>query len=95
MSRPKKFKKGEPIVITIPLNADVVEGIVNGDKVCLSLITKAVQAAIEQGYHLREAKKEMQGSLEEAGMHHCVVSGEMWGFIVAYSKVTGQKISEV
>jgi hypothetical protein len=86
--------KSEPVIITIPLDADIVEGIVKGDKVCLSLISKAVQAAIEQGYHLR--KTEETKVLPAPAGHRCVITDDaIWDFLQANSKITGQKISEV
>ena len=82
----------KPLTITIPLDADIVEGIINGDKVCLGLISKAVQAAIERGYHLRKAE---DAKVTTVSGHRCVLSEEMWDFLLAYSKVTGQTINEV
>lgn len=85
--------KSEPLTITIPLDPDVVEGIINGDKVSLNLIAKAVQAAIEQGYHLK--KTEEIKAPAALGGHRCVVSDEMWEFLQSYCKATGQTLTEV
>jgi len=85
--------KNETLTITIPLDPGIVEGIVNGDKVCLSLISKAVQAAIEQGYHLRKTA-EANRPLSPAG-HRCVVSDDVWEFLLAYYNSIGQTLIEV
>lgn len=85
--------KNETLTITIPLDPGIVEGIVNGDKVCLSLISKAVQAAIEQGYHLRKAEEPARPAAP-AG-HRCVVSDDVWEFLVVYYKSMGQTLIEV
>ncbi|MBE3145212.1 MAG: hypothetical protein IMZ61_15040 [Planctomycetes bacterium] len=86
--------KSESVTITIPLDPGVVEGIINGDKVCLNLISKAVQAAIEQGHHLRKTE-EAKSPPATPGGHRCVVSDDVWEFLQSYCKAMGQTLTEV
>lgn len=88
------MSKSEPLTITIPLDPSIVEGIINGDKVCLGLISKAVQSAIEQGYHLKKTEEAKVPPAAPAG-HRCVVSDEMWEFLQAYCKSMEQTLTEV
>jgi hypothetical protein len=88
-----KTMASKPLTITIPLDASIVEGVVNGDKVCLGLISKAVQAAIEQGYHL--GKTEVPARPAGPAGHRCVVSDDIWEFLQVYYKSMGKTLIEV
>lgn len=85
--------KSESVIITIPLDPSIVEGIINGDKVSLNLIAKAVQTAIEQGYHLKKTEEATRPTVP--GGHRCVVSDDVWEFLQSYCKAMGQTLTEV